>query len=73
MGYGLGLVEVPFGSEILYECTRATTFMAPLHDGDLQLLFYADGESPVAAQLVFPALVLPARAPFVGSLKPRSP
>ncbi|HEY2768235.1 MAG TPA: hypothetical protein VGI76_08255 [Solirubrobacteraceae bacterium] len=73
MGYGSALVEVPLGSEILYERVRATTFMAPLQDGHLALLFYANGESPVAAELVFPALVLPASAPFGGDLSTRLP
>jgi hypothetical protein len=68
MGYGSGMVEVPFGSEILYEQIRATAFMAPLRQGNIGLLLYADGESPVSAQLVFPATVLPATAPFGGDL-----
>jgi hypothetical protein len=68
MGYGSGTVEVPFGSEILHEQIRATAFMAPLHEGHISLLLYADGESPVSAQLVFPATVLPAAAPFGGDL-----
>ena len=45
-----------------------TTFMAPVHNGRLGLLFYADGESPVSTQLVFPGLVLPAAVPFGGDL-----
>ncbi len=68
MGYGTGLVEVPFGAEILYENTRITTFMAPLQHGHLQLLFYVDGERPVAAQLIFPATILPSTAPFGGDV-----
>ena len=68
MGYGSGVVEVPFGSENLHEQIRATAFMAPLHEGNISLLLYANGESPVSAQLVFPATVLPATAPFGGDL-----
>lgn len=68
IGYGSGLVEVPFGPEVLQELARTTTFMAPLQHGRLGLLFYADGESPVSAQLVFPGLVLPAPMPFGGDL-----
>jgi hypothetical protein len=73
MGYGAALVEVPFGPEILQETTRITTFMAPIHHQRLSLLFYADGEHPVSAQLVFPGLVLPAAAPFGGDLNARLP
>jgi hypothetical protein len=68
IGYGTGVVEVPFGPELLQETTRTTTFMAPIRNGRLGLLFYANGESPVAAQLVFPGLVLPAPVPFGGDL-----
>jgi hypothetical protein len=68
IGYGSALVEVPLGPQALYETTRITTFMAPVHDGHLGLLFYAYGETPVSAQIVFPGLVLPAAAPFGGDL-----
>jgi hypothetical protein len=68
MGYGSAQVEVPFGPELLEETARTTTFMAPVQGGHLSLLFYADGETPVYAQLVFPGLVLPAPAPFGGTL-----
>jgi hypothetical protein len=73
MGYGSGLVEVPFGPELLQERTRTTTFMAPIKAGQLSLLFYVDGESPVSAQLVFPGLVLPAPTPFGGDLNANLP
>jgi hypothetical protein len=73
IGYGSGLVEVPFGPETLLEAMRVTTFMAPLKAGHLGLLFYADGETPVSAQLVFPGLVLPARFPFGGDLDTNLP
>jgi hypothetical protein len=68
MGYGAALVEVPVGPEILQERTRITTFMAPLQDGLLGLIFYASGESPVSAQMVFPGVVEPAAQPFGGDL-----
>ncbi len=68
MGYGKGLVEIPFGPEILSETTQTMIFMAQVHDGHLGLLFYANGHSPVAAQIVFHGLVLPAASPFGGDL-----
>lgn len=68
MGYGFGVVEVPFGPQLLQETARTTTFMAPVRNGRLGLLFYANGETPVAAALVFPGLVLPAADPFGGDL-----
>ncbi len=68
MGYGKGLVEIPFGPEILSEATQTMIFMAHVRDGHLGLLFYANGHSPVAAQIVFHGLVLPAVGPFGGDL-----
>lgn len=68
MGYGKGLVEIPFGPEILRETTQTSIFMAHVHEGRLELLFYANGHSPVAAQIVFHGLVLPASGPFGGDL-----
>jgi hypothetical protein len=68
MGYGTAVVEVPFGSEILHERVRSTVFMAPIHESHLALIFYAVGESPVAAQLVFQGSVLSASYPFGGNL-----
>jgi hypothetical protein len=68
MGYGKGLVEVPFGPEILTETAQTTIFMAHIQEGHLGLLFYANGHSPVSAQIVFHGLVLPAGSPFGGDL-----
>jgi hypothetical protein len=68
MGYGKGVVEIPFGPEILTETAQTTIFMAHVHDGHLGLLFYANGHSPVAAQIVFHGVVLPASSPFGGDL-----
>ena len=68
MGYGTGRVEVPFEEGNVSEAVRLTTFMAPLHEGHLALLFYVDAERPIAAELVFHGTVLPANAPFGGDL-----
>lgn len=68
MGYGTGRVEVPFEEGNVSEPVRLTTFMAPLHEGHLALLFYVDAERPIAAELIFHGTVLPANAPFGGNL-----
>jgi hypothetical protein len=68
MGYGSGLAEVSVGHVTLYEPVKLTTFMAPVRDGHLGLLFFADGEEPVAAEVVIPGVVLPSQAPFGGDL-----
>jgi hypothetical protein len=41
--------------------------------GHLGLLFYAQGTSPISAQLIFTSLILEAPAPFGGSLNTRIP
>jgi hypothetical protein len=68
MGYGSALVEVPFGPTVVDETATTDVFSAPVRDGHLALLFYADGESPIYAQTVFPAVLATAPAPFGGSL-----
>ncbi len=73
MGYGEGLVEVPFGPETLQETTTTRVFMAHLNHGHLGLVFYAVGYTPVSAQIVFPGLVLPASDPYGGNLSTTIP
>ncbi len=68
MGYGKGVVEIPFGPEILKETAQATIFMEHIHEGHLGLLFYANGHLPVSAPITFSGLVLPAKNPFGGDL-----
>jgi hypothetical protein len=68
MGAGTALVEVPFGPRVVYETTSITTFMAPIANGHLGLLFNAEGKTPISAQIVFSGLVLAAPAPFGGRL-----
>jgi hypothetical protein len=68
MGYGTALAEIPIGPEIVYESAQITTWMAPIENGHLGLLFLAQGEAPVSAQLIFTSLILTAPTPFGGSL-----
>lgn len=68
MGYGAALVEVPFGPATLQETATTRVFMTRIHDGHFGLIFYASGEVPVDAQIVFPGLVLPAPNPYGGDL-----
>ncbi|HEY2633061.1 MAG TPA: hypothetical protein VGI26_11870, partial [Solirubrobacteraceae bacterium] len=68
MGHGTATAEVPFGSSYVVERTKVLLFSGPLQDGHFQLLMLASGEKPVIANLVFPTLVLPARAPYGGAI-----
>jgi hypothetical protein len=68
MGYGQALIEFPIGPEVIEEHGEITTWMAPAADGHLTLLFYAEGQSPVSASLIFTSQLLDAPAPFGGEL-----
>jgi hypothetical protein len=73
MGRGSATAEVPFGSAFVTEQAPITLFSGPLKDGHPQLLFFASGEFPVLANIIFAALVLPAKAPFGGLLNTTPP
>jgi hypothetical protein len=73
MGQGSALVEIPIGPKTIIETGLVTTWMGPIQNGHLGLLFYAYGEAPVLAQLIFPSMVVNARAPFGGSLNTQIP
>jgi hypothetical protein len=64
MGRGTATAEIPIGGEVIAESARVELFSAPVQSGRLALLVYAFGESPVFAQLVFPAVVVPAASPY---------
>ena len=68
MGYGSALIEVPFGSEPIQETASITTFLAPVKEGQISMLFYAEGKTPLIAKLVFPAVLASAPTPSGGSL-----
>lgn len=68
MGYGTAETEIPIGSEILHEKAHLTLLRAPVQDGRLAMLFYADGTTPVSAQVVLPGLILPTPPPYGGRI-----
>jgi hypothetical protein len=73
MGYGTALAEIPLGPSIIHETGRVTIVRTTGRAGHLRLLIYVNAEEPVSAQIVFPALVLPAAAPFGGRLALKIP
>ena len=68
MGYGSALVAVAF-QPIVYEHVNITILSAPVQDGHLALIFYAEGKTPIAAEIAFPGLILPAPSPFGGRVQ----
>jgi hypothetical protein len=73
MGRGSALVEIPVGPAIIREAGAITTWMAPPRNGRVSLLFYAEGRSPVLAELIFPGLILDAPTPYGGRLTTQIP
>jgi len=73
MGRGSAAAEVPFGVTSVTEQAPIELFSGPLQDGHPQLLFFAEGEYPVLADILFGAVVLPAQAPFGGVLNAALP
>ncbi len=59
MGHGSALAEIPIGPEILRETAEVAIVRSPEKDGHLAMLFYASGETPVSAQILFPGLLFP--------------
>lgn len=64
MGRGIATAEIPIGGETVTESAQIEVFSAPVRNGRLALWVYANAEFPVYAQLVFPAIVVPASPPY---------
>jgi|HubBroStandDraft_4_1064222.scaffolds.fasta_scaffold14639_4 hypothetical protein len=69
LGSGNALVEVPFGTGAGHEIPEIQAVSGPPSpNGDMVVLFYANGQTPVFAQLVFQGEVLPDSGPFGSQL-----
>lgn len=68
IGYGSALVEVPFGQGSGHEIPNIEALMGPPHNGNIVVLFYANGQEPVYAQIVFQGELLPGSGSFGGDL-----
>lgn len=68
IGFGTATAEVEVGGEVIQELASTAIFMAPLAEGNINLQFLVNGESPLAAELIFPGLLLPASPPYGGDL-----
>jgi hypothetical protein len=68
MGIGTATGDVRVGSELIEENGTTAVFMSPFQDGDIALQFDLNAETPLSANLIFPGLLLPAPAPFGGTL-----
>jgi hypothetical protein len=68
MGHGTALARIPFGGQVVAESAPLAIMRASDQEGRIALLFDAVGTRPLAASVVFPGVLLPAQAPFGGSL-----
>jgi hypothetical protein len=58
MGQGNALAEILIGPEIIQETAQVTIVRAP-QEGQIALFFYANGEIPVMAPIIFSGLLAP--------------
>jgi hypothetical protein len=68
IGFGSALVAVPNEGEPIEETGTITALVGLPNSEHLEVLFYAEGHTPVSAQLVFPGQVLSDSPPFSGRL-----
>ena len=62
LGAGSALVEVPFGTGSGHEIPEVQAVVGPPKEGNMVVLFYANGQTPVFAQLGSRAKCCPTRA-----------
>lgn len=68
MGHGQVLTGIVLGDSRVDESAPITILRAPDQHGRLGLLFYAEGTSPVIANIVFSGVLLAAPSPFGGQV-----
>jgi hypothetical protein len=73
VGFGSAFVEVPFGETSGHEIPDIQALMGPPHNGNIVVLFYADGREPVYAQLVFQGELIAGTQTLGGSLNTAIP
>lgn len=73
MGYGTAIAKIPIGPAVFSETAQVTIFRAPAQEGEVGLLFHAEGATPVSAEVVLPGLLLSAPPPFAGHIEIKIP
>ncbi len=75
LGFGSALVEVPFGTGSGHEIPEIQALMGPPNpsNGNIVVLFYANGQSPVYAQIVFQGELVSGSETLGGSLNAAVP
>jgi hypothetical protein len=73
LGVGSAYVEVPFGDGVGHEIPSIEALRGPSHEGNMVVLFYANGQAPVYAQIVFQGELLEGSSTLGGSLNTAVP
>jgi hypothetical protein len=63
MGQGEALAEIQAGRELIKERAPVAILRTREHEGHLALLFAAEGNTPVSAQITFSGVLLPGATP----------
>jgi hypothetical protein len=64
MGRGTATAEIAIEGDLVVQSAQVYLFSAPVREGRLALMVFVDAKSPVEAELVFPATVVPAPLPY---------
>jgi hypothetical protein len=73
VGFGTGFLAVPLGVEPVEERVALTAFAGPPKRGNIVILFYVNGESPISAQTIFSGELLSDSGVFGGQLNTALP
>lgn len=73
LGTGSAFVEVPFGKGAGHELPAISAYMGPPSKGNMVILFYVNGRTPVYGQFIFNGEVLPEAGIFGSQLNAAVP
>lgn len=73
LGTGSAFVEVPFGKGAGHELPAISAYMGPPSNGNMVILFYVNGKTPVYGQFIFNGEVLPQTGIFGSQLNAAVP
>ena len=73
VGYGTVIAEVPYGPVAVQEEATVDAYRGAPEEAHITILFFAEGWTPVFADLVFPGQLLEDQAPFGGHLDTKVP
>ena len=73
LGFGRAIAEVPYGPEVVQERAAVYAYRGLPENEHVTVLFFAEGWTPVFADLVFPGQLLEDSGPFSGRIDTEVP